>query len=83
MGLSLTNLRLDILEHSNVMLKDTMTKRMKKIMAPNEPTTCPCGYSANTDEDFIWASLDGKIVLLCWGCSDKLHKNTMAKERYE
>ena len=81
MGLSLTNLRLDILEHSNVMLKDTMTKRMKKIMAPNEPTTCPCGYSANTDEDFIWASLDGKIVLLCWGCSDKLHKNTLAKEK--
>ena len=52
-------------------------------MAPNEPTTCPCGYSANTDENFIWANLDGKMALLCWGCSDKLHKNTMAKERYE
>ena len=62
------------------MLKDTMTKR-KKIQ--NAPATCPCGYSADTDEDFIWTSLDGKLVLLCWGCSDKLHKNTMAKERYE
>ena len=56
---------------------------MKKIMAPNEPATCPCGYSANTDEEFIWASLDGKMVLLCWGCSDKLHKNTLEKEREE
>jgi len=63
------------------MLKDTMTKRMKRIMAPNEPATCPCGYSANTDEDFIWASLDGKMVLLCWGCGDKLHKNTLEKEK--
>ena len=57
-----------------------MTKRMRKIMAPNEPTTCPCGYSANTDEDFTWARLDGTMVLLCWGCSDKLHKNTLEKE---
>lgn len=64
-------------------MHDLTKRRMKKIMAPNEPATCPCGYSANTDEEFIWASLDGKMVLLCWGCSDKLHKNTMAKERYE
>ena len=81
MGLSLKNLRLDILEHSNVMLKDTMTKRMKKVMSPNAPTVCLCGYSANTDEEFIWTSLDGKMALLCWGCSDKLHKNTLEKEK--
>jgi hypothetical protein len=54
---------------------------MKKIMAPNEPAVCPCGYSADTDEDFIWANLDGRMVLLCWGCSDKLHKNTLEKEK--
>ena len=60
-----------------------MTKRMKRIRASNEPATCPCGYSANTDEEFIWASLDAKMVLLCWGCSDKLHKNTLEKEREE
>ena len=72
------NLRRDTPEHSNVMLKDTMTKRREK---QNLPATCPCGYSADTDEDFIWASLDGKMVLLCWGCSDKLHKNTLEKEK--
>jgi hypothetical protein len=63
------------------MLKDTMAKRMRKIMAPNAPIICLCGYSANTDEEFIWTSLDGTMALLCWGGSDKLHKNTLAKEK--
>ena len=58
-----------------------MTKRMKKIMSPNAPTVCPCGYSADTDEDFTWARLNDKMVLLCWGCTDKLHKNTIEKEK--
>jgi len=62
-----------------------MTKRIKKIMAPLEPVTCRgCGDSAyhlDQVEDFIWSSLDGEMVLLCWGCSDKLHKNTSDKEK--
>ena len=57
-----------------------MTKRRKK---QNLPATCPCGYSADTDEDFTWARLNDKMVLLCWGCTDKLHKNTLEKEREE
>ena len=61
-------------------LKDTMTKRRK---IQNLPATCPCGYSADTDEDFTWARLNDKMVLLCWGCTDKLHKNTLEKEREE
>ena len=51
----------------------------KKATDQNTPVVCICGYK-DIPRDFTWASLDGKMVLLCWGCTDKLHKNTMAKE---
>jgi len=46
------------------------------------PIVCICGHEG-IPVWFTWASLDGKMVLLCWDCTDKLHKNTMAKEQKE
>jgi len=68
------------------MLKDTMIKRAtrRKVTTIEEQIVCPCGYEAKDAkhaEYFTWANLDGRMVLLCWGCTDKLHKNTLEKER--
>ena len=52
----------------------------KKATEQNTEVVCICGYK-DIPKDFIWSNLDGKMVLLCWGCSDKLHKNHMEKER--
>jgi len=30
---------------------------------------------------FTWADLGGHMVLLCWDCTDKLHKKFMADEK--
>ena len=54
-----------------------MVKR--KATEQNTPIVCICGYK-DIPKDFTWTSLDGRMVLLCWGCTDKLHKNTIEKE---
>ena len=41
---------------------------------------CTCGTQDEGDT-FTWANLGGHLVLLCWDCTDTLHKNTIAKER--
>lgn len=41
---------------------------------------CACGVEAPGDT-FTWADLGGAMVLLCWSCTDTLHKNTIAKEK--
>tara|TARA_Y100000310_G_scaffold276539_1_gene293740 strand:+ start:291 stop:533 length:243 start_codon:yes stop_codon:yes gene_type:complete len=46
----------------------------KKILS-----VCSCGVEAPGDT-FTWADLGGHMVLLCWACTDKLHKNTLEKE---
>lgn len=46
----------------------------------NNMTICTCGVKAPGDT-FTWADLGGHMALLCWACTDTLHKNTMEKER--
>ena len=41
---------------------------------------CPCGVEAQVDT-FTWANLGGDLVLLCWDCTDKLHRDTIEKDR--
>ena len=41
---------------------------------------CSCGVEAQVDT-FTWANLGGHMVLLCWDCTDKLHKKTMAEDK--
>ena len=41
---------------------------------------CTCGVQAPGDT-FTWADLGGHMVLLCWACTDTLHKNTLEKEK--
>jgi len=39
---------------------------------------CPwCHFTDYTDKQFTWADIDGEMELLCWGCTDKLHKVSM------
>jgi len=54
-----------------------MGKR-KKDIAYKEQTVniCPCGVEAQIDT-FTWADLGGHMVLLCWDCTNKLHKKTI------
>ena len=45
---------------------------------------CPCGIEAKDDVHktyFSWQNLGGEVVMLCWGCADKLHQDTMKEER--
>ena len=42
---------------------------------------CTCGVEAPGNA-FTWADLGGHMVLLCWECTDKLHKKTMANENH-
>ena len=58
-----------------------MRKGTKKIhYTQDKILICTCGNEALGDT-FTWADLGGHMVLLCWSCTDTLHKNTMAKER--
>ena len=41
---------------------------------------CTCGNKDEGDT-FTWAKLGGHLVLLCWDCTDALHKNTITKEQ--
>ena len=41
---------------------------------------CTCGVEAQVDT-FTWANLGGHMVLLCWDCTDKLHKKTIAEDK--
>ena len=43
---------------------------------------CVCGVEAQVDS-FTWANLGGHMVLLCWDCTDKVHKDFITKERKE
>ena len=68
------------------MLKDTMTKRQKKIMAPTELPICPCGVKAKDEYHvtfFSYQNVDGKVDLYCGACADKIHKEFILKERKE
>lgn len=46
---------------------------------------CPCGIKSQPPsspsfrlrDTVTWANLGGHMVLLCWDCTDKLHKNTI------
>ena len=41
---------------------------------------CTCGVEA-PGNTFTWADLGGHMVLLCWDCTNKLHKKTLEDEK--
>ena len=41
---------------------------------------CSCGVEAQVNT-FTWANLGGHMVLLCWDCTDKLHKKAIEDEK--
>jgi S-adenosylmethionine/arginine decarboxylase-like enzyme len=40
---------------------------------------CPCGFKAENDSRFTWTTVGSKLVLLCWDCTDSLHKEFARK----
>ena len=40
---------------------------------------CLCGVEEEGDSNFTWACVKGDLVLLCWDCTDSLHKQYMAE----
>ena len=44
----------------------------------------PCGITAKDkvhERYFSWQNVEGKLQIMCWNCADKLHQDTMIKER--
>ena len=47
---------------------------------------CMCGLKAKDDVHktyFSWQNLGDEVVMCCWDCADKLHKDFITKEREE
>ena len=45
---------------------------------------CMCGLKAKDDVHkryFSWQNLGDEVVMCCWDCADKLHKEIMKEER--
>ena len=61
-----------------LMVKRKATELKKRNL--ETPIVCICGHKG-IPLWFTWANLDGKMVLLCWACTDKLHTNTIAREK--
>ena len=40
-------------------------------------TKCYHCQDLDDTDDFIWANVDGGLHLLCWNCTDKLHKEVL------
>ena len=61
-----------------------MSKKKKKavgrqqLISPNAPINCVCG-NIDVPKTFTWASLNDKLVFLCWDCTDTLHRRTIEK----
>ena len=59
-----------------------MAKKKKK--NNEQEYICPCGTKAKDDVHksyFSHQNVNEKVVLLCWNCADKLHWDTINKER--
>ena len=41
------------------------------------PEQCAQCHAFDDEWDYTWAEIDGERQLLCWGCTDKLHKGSM------
>ena len=44
---------------------------------------CECGLKAKDDLHktyFSWQNMGGEVVMLCWPCADKLHRETLDNE---
>ena len=44
----------------------------------------PCGAQAKDkvhEQYFSYQNVNGKVVIMCWDCADKLHWDTITKER--
>ena len=58
-----------------------MSRRKKNIRYREQRINiCSCGVEAQVDT-FTWANLGGHMVLLCWGCTDKLHKKIITEDK--
>jgi hypothetical protein len=47
---------------------------------------CTCGIKAKDkihEGFFSWQNVEGKVVMLCWNCADRLHKDVLSKEEME
>ena len=61
--------------------------KKKNIKYKEEPIyICTCGVKAKDEVHqtfFTWQNVGGHVVMLCWNCADKLHKDTTLKEQEE
>ena len=59
--------------------------KKKNIKYKKEPIyICTCGVKAKDGVHktfFTWQNVGGTVVLLCWNCADKLHWDTINKDR--
>ena len=53
-------------------------KKIVKLNPSNAPINCVCG-ATDVPTTFTWASLNEKLVFLCWDCTDTLHRRTLEK----
>ena len=44
------------------------------------PEQCAQCHSFNDQEDYTWTEIDGELQLLCWDCTDRIHKAELAKD---
>jgi|TARA_R110000824_G_scaffold120758_2_gene276408 hypothetical protein len=45
---------------------------------------CTCGIKAKDkihEGFFSWQNVGGTVVMLCWNCADKLHRDVSTKEK--
>ena len=43
-------------------------------------TQCAQCHSEDTQGDYTWTEIDGELQLLCWDCTDTIHKEELAKD---
>ena len=44
------------------------------------PEQCAQCHSFDDQGDYTWAEIDGELQLLCWDCTDRIHKAELAKD---
>ena len=57
---------------------------MAKKKSKEQEYICTCGVVAKDNVHknyFSHQNVDGKVVIMCWKCADKLHWETITKER--
>jgi len=44
------------------------------------PEQCALCHSVDTQGDYTWTEIGGELQLLCWDCTDTIHKEELAKD---